>query len=364
MNKPIYLIGLFFVFVGQSWLVLALESESNEQRLLRMITFKVIAPQHETLSKAVDNISSSLAVFCEQKNENNYVSAQHAWKDAMKAWSSLSAINFGPIDSLNISWRFQFWPDPINLVARKFKSRLSGRNNANTPENLAAASHAIQGLSALEFLLFDEQVAGVESYQTQAHLCEIALATAQNLFHYSKVLHDSWVLLARQRTPNESSTTIKREVERLYSGWVMSLGTISQAKLGRPLGLDENLTKNSEGLNPWLLESWRSRSSIPNIEMALKAAKHLYEAENGFSWYLAQKKTDNARLDKKIRHMFRKIVKRLSHISLSAYELINLEKMDQLKALNEELATLYLILKLDYAKAAELNFRFNAHDGD
>ncbi|MFT7186350.1 MAG: putative lipoprotein [Pseudohongiellaceae bacterium] len=372
-NRPIYLVFFFWLLISQASLAMAIEPESVEESaefsLLKTITNVFVVPNHQNLSQAVTNLTSAMVGFCTNKNEKTYLSAQQAWQEAMKVWSSLSAINYGPIDENNISWRFQFWPDPINLVSRKFKSRLSGRNKAITADELAAASIAIQGLNAIEFLLFDDSVGQAPAFQAKPYLCDIALATTHNLLNYSKVLQVSWESTYAERWHISSGATrhnldLKRQLENLYSGWVMSLDAIYKNKLSKPLGLDEKLEKSSKMINPWLLESWRSRHSIQSIEASLISARRMYEMDKGFSWYLTQKKSKNLALDKRIRHMFRKVFKRLEKITLSAYELIQLEKTEQLESLTEEVATLYLMLKLDYAKAANINFRFNAHDGD
>jgi predicted lipoprotein len=368
-DKLVRLVFLFWVLICQTFTVVAIESESAEYNLLKTISNELIVPQHQAMSKAATELTLALVKLCENINEKTYLSAQHTWQEAMKAWSSLSAINYGPIDEKNISWRFQFWPDPINLVSRKFKSRLSGRNKAISAEELASASIAIQGLSAIEYLLFDESIGQAPAYHAKPYLCDIALVTSQNLLNHSKDLQVSWESLYAERWLETSSATqqnldFNRQLEKLYSGWVMSLGAVYKNKLSKPLGLDDKLKKSTELINPWVLESWRSRHSIENIKASLISARRMYEMDKGFSWFLMQKTPKNLALDNRIRHMFRRIFKRLGKITLSAYELITLEKTDQLESLNEEVATLYLILKLDYAKAVDINFRFNAHDGD
>jgi predicted lipoprotein len=372
-NGPIFLVLFFWLLISQAFIIVAAEYSSIEEHtelsLLKTITTEFIILKHQNLAQAATNLSSAIVDFCDNKNQKTYLSTQQAWQEAMLVWSSLSAINYGPIDENNISWRFQFWPDPINLVSRKFKSRISGRKKTNSAEALAAASTAIQGLSALEFLLFDENVGQLSAYQAKPYLCDIAFATSHNLLKYSEVLSAGWVSSYTEQwhkysVAAQQNLDLKRQLEKLYSGWVMSLGAISNSKLSVPLGLDEKLNKNSEMINPWMLESWRSHHSIKNIQASLISARHIYEMDNGFSWYLTHTKPQNIALDKRIKHMFRKVFKRLDKITLPAFELIQLEKTKQLESLTEEVATLYLILKLDYAEAANINFRFNAHDGD
>jgi len=349
---------------------------SLEHKLLQSVTNSFIKPAHQVLAKSTEMLEQNSRQFCQNINQLNYSSVQQSWFSAMNAWSAIAPINFGPIDDSNATWRFQFWPDQINLVHRKFKSRIQGRNQAILAKDLAQASVAIQGLSALEYLLFDE-AGTLAAYQSKPHLCTILIATSENLHANAAVLTASWVNDYPQRwfnlaTQSSKSDYLKRQVETVFSGLVMALGNITNQKLGKALGYKKNNDKKSKQvdetksakLNPWLLESWRSETSLKNIHSTLKSGHILYTTKQGLSDYLVAKGKKYQSLDQEIRELFQANTHLVKTIEISAFQNLKNNMSGQLELLHKNVHRLYRLLKIDYAKAANILFRFNAHDGD
>ncbi|MCP5206542.1 MAG: imelysin family protein [Hahellaceae bacterium] len=308
------------------------------------------------------------ASFCETPTQNSFNDLQGAWKQAMHTWSALAAINFGPIDETEALWRFQFWPDPINLVQRKFISRLSGANKDNSPNQLAQASTAIQGLSAIEFLLFDPSIS-LSDYQSKTHFCTILVGTAANLATNASLLNKAWqqeypVRWLDKKNPEDYT----RNIESLFSGMVMALDTIKSQKLGTPLGFKKGESALPVGAkpNPWQVESWRSQTSISHILATMQFCQELYEMEFGFRWYLFTKAptADAEILDKKISDLFAATNQRAAALDKSIFVLLQNNDTNYLLQLHTDVELLLQLLRNNYAKAAGIQFRFNAKDGD
>ena len=353
---------------------------SLEHKFLQSVTTKFIHPAHQALEESIGVLEKNSRQFCQNINQQTYLSLRASWVLAMSTWSAIAPINFGPIDDSNAAWRFQFWPDQINLVHRKFKSRIKGYNKAILAEDLAAASVAIQGLSAIEYLLFDKIVT-LEAYQTKPHLCSVLIATAKNLLSNATKLTASWIGEYPQRwfkfadaisqTSQTSQTSqpgyLLRQVESVFSGLVMALGSIQGQKLAKPLGYKKNKTgtETTRGkLNPWLLESWRSQTSLEQINNTLKNGLKLYTTEQSLSDYLISKDEKNQVLDRDIRQYFSTSITLVESFETSAFQDLKNNNSAQLENLYKHVQGLYRLLKIDYAKAANIHFRFNAQDGD
>ncbi len=344
---------------------LSIASTSSEYRVLESAGPHIIK-LHSHLSSEASGLEDASQVFCSEQSDEHYSQLTRSWKRTMLAWQRILAINFGPIDERNSAWRFQFWPDPINLVQRKFKSRVSGRNKATDSESLSKASVAIQGLSALEYLIFDESIHIKDLYRENEQLCALLQNTAKNLAEQAGVLHSAWrddysIRWLKRPADGSEDLVFKRRLESLHSGIVMSLGAVKKAKLAKALGYNVDAKAHR---NPWMLESWRSRSSLENINVNLKSALALYQIDFGLSAYLLSQSNRFRSIDQRIKDAFLKAIKLSEPGSQSAFDQLHTDNVERLENLYVAVSNLYLLLKNNYTKSARIQFRFNAHDGD
>ena len=348
-------------------------SLSSEFQLVESIFIDVIIPKHERLNNDLHALSDQADRFCIQPSNEQFDRLKRSWRQAMTSWSNIGSINFGPIDDTNAAWRFQFWPDPLNYVHRKFQSRLSGSNHAISREELSEASVAIQGLSALEYLLFEAFQYDYEYYLEELHICKILTGTTRNLaeeaekllFFWQGNYQTNWLNKAKDLGDKEFS---KRHLEIIFNGMLTNLLVIKDRKLAGPLGLkvDEKSqvsSRNRGRIKPNYLESWRSKTSLENIRANLQAMEALYIMPNGFSWYLTHQ-NKNLQLDARIRELFSKLSARLEFFESSAYEQLVSSNFGYLEQLHEDVSELFSILRFDYMQELNLQFRFNSHDGD
>jgi len=350
--------------------VAELSSEvSPELGLLSMAANAHIMPAHQALETNTSSLLDASKALCDKTSGVTISELRRSWATAMASWSVLAPIGFGPIDEANSGWHFQFWPDPINLVHRKFKSRIKGVNKDIGAEVLVGASVAIQGLSAMEYLLFDQQVDMASNYLTKPHFCKILQATALNLTNYSQTLNAAWqgeypTRWLDQAREKAAPGYFLRNVEGLFSNTVIALDIIKHKKLGAPLGYKKKKNKKKTKINPWLLESWRSQTSLQNIRATLVFSSTLYTMDSGLAWFLKHRSIDCKELDQEIRQSFAEAINQIDAIEVSALELLQSNKTEQLESLYQSVKRLHKLLKTDYAKKADILFRFNARDGD
>jgi predicted lipoprotein len=345
-----------------------LSESAAEYQLLSAATHALILPAYQDLDNRSQALAKASSSFCQQTSPDELAGPRQAWLSAMASWSAVAGIGFGPIDEANSAWHFQFWPDPINLVHRKFKSRIKGINKDISADELAGASVAIQGLSAMEYLLFDAKVAMSENYVSRPHYCILLQETAKNLAINAHTLniawqsdyHIRWLDLARE---NAKAAYFLRNVESLFSGMVMAIDVIKDKKLGGPLGY--KVGKNSRGkTNTKLLESWRSQSSLENIRSTLTFSQRLYNMDHGLGWYMKARSPKSEGLDQRIRKSFKDAIDHVDALGAPALKLLKNKQSSALDALYQSIKHLQQVLKIDYAKEANILYRFNARDGD
>lgn len=341
-----------------------------ESQLVRSVLVENILPWHKSLEEDLISLHNQSQHFCGEPSSSGLTILKDAWHQAMHSWSSLAAINFGPIDDTNAAWRFQFWPDPLNYVHRKFKSRLKGYNEAISKDDLAAASIAIQGLSAMEYLLFDEVTQADRFYSSSSVSCKVLKNTAYNLMIEGQKLNEAWQTHYQEAwlsSLNDENALEKHKhyLEEILNGVLTNLILIKEKKLGAPLGLkaSSDLKSVKRKLKPKYLESWRSLSSLKHLQSNLKSIEALYMKDYGFSWYLNQH-VEQTKLDAEIKQQLLHLNQTLKGIDLSAFQQITEKNTQSLEVLYTQISHLYTLLRVEYMQTLNLHFRFNAHDGD
>ncbi len=341
-----------------------------EYQLVEAVLLEAILPWHNALEADLNALHNETARFCIKPSMPAFTKIKQSWFQAMHSWSTVAPINFGPIDDTNVAWRFQFWPDPLNYVHRKFKSRLSGKNPAISVDDLKGTSVAIQGLSALEYLLFDPQVADVESYKVSPHKCKILTGTANNLALEGSLLTKAWQTTYKNswlniRLGQDRAEHSKHHLELIYNGMLTSLQVIKDKKLALPLGInaDKAPSDSPRKIRPKHLENWRSQTSLLHIRQSLQAIEELYTMPEGFSWYLTRQ-GQNSELDQRIKLQFINLREQLYVSELSAFERLAGGDIAAMDALYGSISELFSLLRKDYMSILNLHYRFNSLDGD
>ena len=164
------------------------------ERVAQDITGNAIVDFHQQFSNSTLALLQSSQEFCANINAVNHQDVQTHWRNAMSDWQAVNLINFGPIKEENKSWRLQFWPDKKNLVGKKIKSILKGQQSLDL-ETIAGASVVIQGLSGLEYLLFDAKGGNFERYAGAAggqRQCELLQGIATLTHGIANGLSQKW----------------------------------------------------------------------------------------------------------------------------------------------------------------------------
>jgi predicted lipoprotein len=89
--------------------------------------------------------------------------------------------------------RFFFWPDPRGTTARQLAQLLAKRDPAVLlPETFSKQSAAVQGLSALEILIYDQNNKLGATDEAGRYRCQFAMASAKELDRISHAVIDGW----------------------------------------------------------------------------------------------------------------------------------------------------------------------------
>ncbi|MEJ1159310.1 imelysin family protein [Prosthecomicrobium sp. N25] len=162
-----------------------------------------------------------------------------AFGSVADAWAAVEVLRFGPVAEGQRYERINHWPERRNAVTRGLAGLLAGSGEDGlAPETFAQASAAVQGLAALERLLFDAEAAVQLAAQTPAGVrrCAVGQAIAANLAAVAEAVRAGWAersdAAARAETPDAAREVLTRaatDVLTLYRA-------LQEQKIGLPLG--------------------------------------------------------------------------------------------------------------------------------
>lgn len=235
------------------------------------------APDYAALRDAIvnDHINPGYAHFDEKAKGLDYkvkghcknigeapdkLAAQDAFHGALDAWQAMQHIRHGAVAENDRHSRLQFWPDQRGITERHMRKILAEPVDATITDNFADASVALQGFSALERLLFDDAPLSrhlIDGEKTSR--CVLAQAIAHNIVTIATELKDA------PARPGDAKTFVTETVTDL----VVGIEFIQSLKLKLPAGARKP--------RPFLLEDWRAKRSLRNIEINIRALRELYK---------------------------------------------------------------------------------------
>ncbi|SEG62595.1 imelysin family protein [Vibrio hangzhouensis] len=208
--------------------------------------------------KAMIQLQDATVRFCQQ--ETDIAEVTRAWQQGMQGWMWLQGQERGPATALEQNWNIQFWPDKKNTTGRKMLA--ASKQRTWTVEVLQRESVTVQGLGAFEWLLFDT----ASSFsQGDRQNCALALAVSGALASRSQTVVTAW-----QSNPWTELNEAAWHAE--YLALLANQLDYSMKKLSRPLA-------KIGAPRPYFSESWRSKTSLINLEANVEALQALYFAK-------------------------------------------------------------------------------------
>ena len=323
-------------------------------------------PRYAALADTFEAQEEVLTGFCEAPDEVGLEAARAAFHDSMDAWQGIQHITAGPIQLLFRRARINHWPERRNAVARGLNMLLGAADSASiTPQRLAEASVAVQGLPALERLLFDEAALVAFSADTDDARFRCALVTAigANLSDIAREVVAEWrdevlpVLKA-----GESHPIYFRDAGDLSARLLTDLQGLLQLMID--LKLQPVLGESAAAARPLRVENRRSGRGSRNLRLNLEAAWDMVAGGDGagFGASLARAELD---LHESLMDAFAAAGQAAADLPAPlATAVIEPAERGRVVAFLEALRGLRALLREPVPAALGLTLGFNAMDGD
>ncbi|WP_375750096.1 imelysin family protein [Vibrio sp. HN007] len=201
-------------------------------------------------------LSENFEAFCNGKLERSEL--EQSWKDTIHAWMYLQGQERGPEVALEKSWSIQFWPDKKNTTGRKM-IQLLRQETPVTSEVIGNSSVTVQGIGAIEWLLFDTQSPIKENKEL---VCSTGQAISINLANNANAINEAW-------SENPWAEVNTKQWHSEYLALLSNQLDYSMKKMSRPMAKLANP-------KPYFSESWRSQMSMANLKFNIVSLEKVY----------------------------------------------------------------------------------------
>ncbi|MEN0000879.1 MAG: imelysin family protein [Pseudomonadota bacterium] len=225
---------------------------------------EAIVPSLAEYGVRTQSTASAVSALCTTPTQQNLDQARQSFAALVEAWGQVEFFRLGPLTAENRLERTLYWPDRKGRGLRQVQGMIGNETPIVTdPAEIGGQSVAVQGLLALEFVLFGT---ASDELATQAgHQCAYASAITQNLNTIADELIAGWQdengIAKLWLNPSDDNPLFRDESEQLKALLkVIEDGT----EIMRVQRLDPFL--DSEPFNHKRALFWRSGLTFASLE--------------------------------------------------------------------------------------------------
>lgn len=241
-----------------------------------------IRPGYRNLLEAAGVLSSKTESLCVAPTGTALEEAHAAFDGVVKAWSAIEIVRVGPVIQGNRFERILFYPDRKGTGLRQVQALLAKPDETVTDwKNLKGKSVAMQGLGALEFVLYGT---GFESLAAapQGFRCRYGAAVARNIESIAMELVREWDapggVQDAWKHPGRDNPVFRdnREAVTAVLGILVHATEAIRDQRLRPFYKGAVDGKPDKG-HPKLAIYWRSGNTLPSVHANFDGLKSLWD---------------------------------------------------------------------------------------
>ncbi|SPU54346.1 imelysin family protein [Bordetella trematum] len=231
------------------------------------------------LQQRAGQMQGELKAWCGTGGQGSPARVEAAFGHLVQAWGGVAFLRFGPLVQGNRFERLSFWPDPRGVMPRQVQAVLKAADPALLAEGaLAQRSVAVQGLPALEYVLYGEPGL-LRARMPAVYSCDYAVAVAGNVSGLTGELVAAWSPqgdFGRQFTAPAAANDLYRSSQEVAAEAMKALSTGLQ--FARDVQLLPVLGASAEAAKPKRAAFWRSGQSMVVLAAGLRGMKAFYDA--------------------------------------------------------------------------------------
>lgn len=225
-----------------------------------------IRPGFDAFAAQTRDLQGAMAGFCASPSEAALAGPREQFGNVVRAWSQIEIYRFGPLMTDNRSDRILFWPDRKGVALRQVQAILAGGDaTATDPATLKGKSVAVQGLGALEFVLFGTGAETLQSTEGEfrcAYGAAITVLLAETAQQMSAEWADPAGISARIIRPQPSDPDYRNNEEVLQE----LIGTmVFGVEASRDQRILPFLGRDTQAPKPRSALFWRSNLTMESV---------------------------------------------------------------------------------------------------
>ncbi|UDL92333.1 peptidase M75, Imelysin [Mesorhizobium sp. PAMC28654] len=238
-----------------------------------------VRPAYASLHDRAGKLTKAMQALCKAPSQEDLDAARAEFSTTVKAWSSAEIIRFGPIVENNRLERMLFWPDRKSIGLKQVQAALSDKDSTATDATqLAGKSVAMQGLGALEFVLFGDG-AGQLASKEEPYRCAYGAAVAANVETMAADVSAAWnkpdgfaALWANPGPKNPLYRDGTEAVTELVGVFINELKMVRDVRLKGFFGANPGVDKPKQAIY------WRSENTTASLAGNLMGVDALFQA--------------------------------------------------------------------------------------
>lgn len=153
-----------------------------------------LLPRYDALVRTTAQQERHWRAFCSAPQTVPVDALKSDFRAVADSWAEVSFISFGPVATGLRSDRFNFFPDRRQAVARAMAEALDSKDDDRlSPDRFTRLSVALQGLPAMERLLFDgDATTALTKDASSGRRCALGTAIARNLATIAGDIRAGW----------------------------------------------------------------------------------------------------------------------------------------------------------------------------
>ena len=291
MNRSFFRRWNGWVAISISWLLAVQclaaqparkEKNGSREAMLRDLAQKVIAAGYTRLATQCRSLADDIEKFNASPDQAALDRARQDWLAAFEAADSLRCFQTGPVTDRQFGPTFYYW--------QAIPNRIEGivKNPSQTIDQalLDSAGATVQGLYAMEYLLFDrrggqpteppDSARALDLLSATPRRREYLLTVARDVAEKARVLSGDWSATGPQSAAEKFAAGGQATVNLLVNQLTQSLENTMQNHLSFILTLPAPLDRQL-----FRVKGPRSGSSLQSVVVALEGLDKFYRGENG-----------------------------------------------------------------------------------
>ena len=206
-----------------------------------------IRPGYAAFATAANGLRSAAADLCAAPAPDKLSRARDAFKLAAFSWARIEHLNFGPVAESKRHERLVFWPDPKGLGRKQVTAIIETADETAFDGRLAGKSIAVQGLTALDIVLFGDGSNGLEAADAKGSpRCRYAAALTSNIDTIARETSAAWApggayeaTWLKPGADNAAYLSPKETTQALLQSYVSGTEMVRDQRLKGQLGMQK-----------------------------------------------------------------------------------------------------------------------------